>query len=92
MTTPNHPAVLLPAPDMPGYDELPEGLEARAALPARFHIPIWDDTSNRPAFLCAVCWDEFTSSRWPCATAAANGREVFADEQTVRRYLAAVEA
>lgn len=70
-------AVLLPPPDMPGYDELPDGLKARQALPARFHIPMWEDTSDRPAFLCAVCWDELTVSEWPCATATASGREVF---------------
>lgn len=84
-----HPAVLIPPPDMPGYDELPDGLEARAALPARFHIPVWEDTSDRAAFLCAVCYDEGESSLWPCATAARNGDQVFADEQTVKHYVAA---
>jgi hypothetical protein len=73
---------------MPGYDELPDGLEARAALPARFHIPVWDGTSSHPSFLCAVCWDDGECTSWPCATAAAHGGEVLADEHTTRLWLA----
>ena len=75
-------AALIPAPDMPAYDELPDGLEARAALPARFHIPVWDSLGKPNGWQCAVCWDEFTVSQWPCAPAMANGGDVF---EPVRR-------
>jgi hypothetical protein len=71
-------AILLEAPDMPGYDTLPETLEERQQLPARFHIPRWDGDGEPNLWLCAVCWDEGTATQWPCATAAKHGGEVFA--------------
>jgi hypothetical protein len=71
-------AILLEAPDMPGYDELPETLEERQKLPARFHVPRWDGDGQPNLWLCAVCWDEGTVTQWPCATAALRGGEVFA--------------
>lgn len=83
-------AILIEAPDMPGYDELPETLAERQALPPRFHVPVWDDTLTKPVWLCAVCWDEGETSMWPCATAAKNGREVFAMGTELARYKAAL--
>lgn len=70
-------AVLLEAADHPGYDELPETLEEREQLPARFHIPRWDGDGEPNAWLCAVCWDEGTATSWPCNAARKNGGEVF---------------
>jgi hypothetical protein len=71
-------AQLIEAPDAPGYEELAEmTLEQKAALPARFHIPVFDDCGSPKAWLCAVCWDEGVTSQWPCATACQKGAEVF---------------
>lgn len=71
-------AILLDAPDHPWVEELPETLEERRQLPARFHIPMWLDTCEPKSWICAVCWDEGTATSWPCETAATNGGEVFA--------------
>lgn len=71
-------AVLLEAPDMPGYDELPETIEERRELPARFHVPVWDGDGQPNAWLCAVCWEDGVVYSWPCKVAAENGGEVFA--------------
>lgn len=71
-------AILLEAPDHPHYEELPDTLEEREKLPARFHTPVWMGDSEPTAWLCAVCWDEGTATGWPCKTAAEHGGEVFA--------------
>ncbi|MDF5758574.1 hypothetical protein [Spongiactinospora sp. TRM90649] len=71
-------AILLEAPDMPGYDELPDTLEERRALPARFHIPRWTETGRPALWVCAVCWEDGVVYQWPCKTACAQGGEVFA--------------
>jgi hypothetical protein len=71
-------AILLEAPDHPHYEELPETLEEREKLPARFHTPVWVGDSQPTAWLCAVCWDEGTATRWPCKAASEHGGEVFA--------------
>lgn len=71
-------AILLEAPDMPGYEELPETLGEREKLPARFHVPRWDGLGEPHAWLCAVCWDEGTVTPWPCKMASERGGEVFA--------------
>ena len=71
-------AILLEAPDHPAFDKLPETLEERQKLPARFHTPRWYDLITPPAWICAVCWDEGTTCQWPCKTAFENGGEVFA--------------
>jgi hypothetical protein len=71
-------AILLEAPDQPCYETLPETLEEREQLPARFHIPRWDGDGQPNAWLCAVCWDEGTATGWPCETAMKHGGEVFA--------------
>ncbi|MDH2424826.1 hypothetical protein [Sphaerisporangium sp. TRM90804] len=71
-------AILLEAPDHPHYETLPEMLEERATLPARFHIPKWLDTCRPGIWVCAVCWDEIAITPWPCKTASEQGGEVFA--------------
>ncbi|MEV7011670.1 hypothetical protein [Streptosporangium sp. NPDC051022] len=71
-------AILLEAPDQPGYDELPETIEERRKLPARFHVPVWTDTGEPPMWVCAVCWEDGVVYGWPCQVAAENGGEVFA--------------
>ncbi|GHE31405.1 hypothetical protein GCM10017673_37670 [Streptosporangium violaceochromogenes] len=71
-------AILLSASDAPAFDELPETLEERRNLPARFHTPHWMGDSTPAAWVCNVCWDEGTTTRWPCDVAAEHGGEVFA--------------
>ncbi|TMS00136.1 hypothetical protein [Nonomuraea basaltis] len=71
-------AILLEAQDMPGYDMLPDTLEERQQLPARFHVPRWDGVGEPNLWLCAVCWDEGTVTQWPCKAASEHGGEVFA--------------
>ncbi|MER7361872.1 hypothetical protein [Nonomuraea wenchangensis] len=71
-------AILLQAPDHPGYDVLPDTLEERRKLPARFHIPVWDGVGRPNAWLCAVCWGDGVVYEWPCKTAVEHGGEVFA--------------
>lgn len=71
-------AQLIEAPDAPSYEDLTEmTMEQKAALPARFHTPRFDDCLSPKAWLCAVCWDEGIVSGWPCATASEKGAEVF---------------
>jgi hypothetical protein len=71
-------AILLQAPDHPGYDELPETIEERRKLPARFHVPRWDGDGVPNAWLCAVCWEDGAAYLWPCEVAMEDGGEVFA--------------
>ena len=76
----NHRATLIPAPDAPGYEELGDVPEdQRAGLPARFHTPVYNDLSTPKVWTCAVCWGDCWTTAWPCATALANGRDVFTD-------------
>lgn len=73
-------AQLIQAPDAPGYEELGELTdEQRQALPARFHIPVFDGDGVPNAWLCAVCWGDGWVTGWPCKPAVANGRTVFAN-------------
>lgn len=71
-------AQLIEAPDMPGYEDLTEmTMEEKAALPARFHTPRFDDLGSPNMWLCSVCWGDCIVTQWPCATASARGAEVF---------------
>jgi len=72
-------ALLLPAPDAPGY-ELILGLseEEVHALPARFHIPAFVEPTR--SWVCAVCWGDGWSTQWPCKTATEQGLRVFTAE------------
>lgn len=71
-------AQLLPAPDMPDFEDLADLTdEEKAALPARFHIPVWSGDASPHAWICQVCWGDGWTSGWPCATAHKHGGEVF---------------
>lgn len=71
-------ATLLAPPDMPDSEVLTEMTDQeKADLPARFHIPIFDDLGKPNAWLCAVCWGDGWNTAWPCATAMNQGAQVF---------------
>lgn len=71
-------ATLLQAPDHPDYEILAGfSLEENAKLPARFHIPVFDDCGKPNAWLCAVCWEDGVVTGWPCKTATEQGTKVF---------------
>ncbi|MFJ8345085.1 hypothetical protein ACIQ9J_01655 [Streptomyces sp. NPDC094153] len=74
-------ATLLPAPDAPNW-ELITGMpeEELFALPARFHTPVFLDTTIPSAWACAVCWGDGWSAAWPCPTAQKHGTKVFTPE------------
>lgn len=71
-------ATLLPAPDAPSW-ELITGMteEELRALPARFHIPVFMESSSPKLWVCAVCWGEDWVAQWPCKTAVEQGLRVF---------------
>lgn len=78
-------AVLVPAPDVPSWETTSfMTREELAALPARFHTPVFVDTASPKAWVCAVCWGEGWVSQWPCATANQHGTEVFTPEHLVK--------
>jgi hypothetical protein len=71
-------ATLLHAPDHPHYELLAGfSLEDNEKLPARFHVPVFDDCGIPNSWLCAVCQEEGVVTGWPCATAIKHGTEVF---------------
>lgn len=71
-------ATLLQAPDHPSYELLAGfSLKENAKLPARFHIPVFDDCGKPNAWLCAVCQEDGAVSLWPCKTAVEQGTKVF---------------
>ncbi|MFE9127049.1 hypothetical protein ACFYOF_16790 [Streptomyces sp. NPDC007148] len=78
-------ATLLPAPDAPDYELILEMTEEqRAALPPRFHTPVFMDSSTPTMWVCAVCWGESWTTQWPCAAACQNGTRVFTSEHLAR--------
>jgi hypothetical protein len=86
-------ATLLHAPDHPHYEILAGfSLEENAKLPARFHVPVFDDCGKPNSWLCAVCWEEGTVTGWPCETATKYGTQVFSPQheaETVQKKQAA---
>lgn len=71
-------ALLVQPPDMPYWEILVEMTEQeKADLPARFHLPVFESLGEPNAWLCAVCWGDGWSHRWPCATATKCGTQVF---------------
>lgn len=71
-------ATLLQAPDHPYYEILAGfSLEENEKLPARFHVPVFDDCGVPNSWLCAVCQEEGQVVGWPCATAVKYGTKVF---------------
>lgn len=86
MTGSDRPFITLPA-DQPDYETLTElTMEQKAALPARFHTPVFSD-AQPPLFLCRVCWDGETSqiTTWPCASALKAGWDVFGPDREAGR-------
>ncbi|MET7429567.1 hypothetical protein ABZT16_11295 [Streptomyces flaveolus] len=74
-------ATLLQAPDHPHYEILAGfPLEENEKLPARFHIPVFDDCGVPNGWHCAVCWEEGVVTGWPCKTAIKYGTQVFTDQ------------
>jgi hypothetical protein len=74
-------STLLQAPDHPYYEILAGfSLEENAKLPARFHIPVFDDLGKPNLWLCAVCQEEGVVTQWPCATATKYGTKVFSPQ------------
>lgn len=45
----------------------------RFALPPTYHRPEFCDTIRPPGWFCAVCWDGYEISSWPCTVAVAHG-------------------
>jgi hypothetical protein len=86
-------ATLLQAPDHPDYEILAGfSLEENAKLPARFHVPVFDDCGKPNAWLCAVCWEDGVVTGWPCKTATEQGTKVFTpsyDAETAAKKQAA---
>lgn len=71
-------ATLLQAPDHPHYEILAGfSLAENEQLPARFHVPVFDDCGVPNSWLCAVCWEDGVVVGWPCATAVKYGTKVF---------------
>jgi hypothetical protein len=71
-------ATLVHAPDHPYYEILAGfSLEENEQLPARFHVPVFDDCGVPNSWLCAVCQDEGVVTGWPCETATKHGTQVF---------------
>jgi hypothetical protein len=86
-------ATLLHAPDHPYYEILIGfSLEENKKLPARFHVPVFDDCGTPKLWLCAVCQEEGQVVGWPCATAVKHGTKVFTplhEAETAQRKQAA---
>ncbi|MEU1122167.1 hypothetical protein ABZ371_00905 [Streptomyces sp. NPDC005899] len=76
-------AVLLLPPDQPMYEDLVDLTdEQRAALPARFHTPVFDGLGQPNLWLCQVCWGDGWVSQWPCGPAQQKGALVVESEGT----------
>jgi hypothetical protein len=72
----HRPFITLPS-DQPSYETLTDlTMEQKSALPARFHTPVWTD-STPGAFICTVCWVEGEMVSWPCPPALRRGWDVF---------------
>lgn len=86
-------ATLLQAPDHPGYELITGLTEAEVhALPARFHVPVFMESSTPNLWVCAVCWGEGWTSQWPCQTAQEHGADVFTPEHDAEQQQARTTA
>lgn len=56
------------------YIEMSEA--ERQALPAIHHRPVFDGLGYPHTWICAVCWGDGWTTRWPCDPATAGGREL----------------
>ena len=50
--------------------------EARAALPAEYHQPVWMDLTTPKSWICAQCWGDGWTEAWPCEVAEKDGKAV----------------
>lgn len=50
--------------------------EERCALPARYHLPLFEALSSAPSWICKVCWDDGLTTAWPCKPAQNGGIDV----------------
>lgn len=48
----------------------------RVALPAIHHRPVFDGLGEPHGWICAACWGEGWTTRWPCRTATDGGAEL----------------
>jgi len=48
----------------------------RIALPAIYHRPVFDGLGMPHSWICAACWGDGWTTRWPCPTATAGGVEL----------------
>ncbi|MGW6946125.1 hypothetical protein ACWGHD_04280 [Streptomyces xanthophaeus] len=75
-------AMLIQPADMPCWEILTEMTEQeKRDLPARFHLPVFDDCGYPNAWLCAVCWGDGWVSGWPCGPATRQGTRVFTSDR-----------
>lgn len=80
-------ATLLQPQDMPSWEVIVEmTAEEKANLPARFHLPHFDDCGVPNAWLCTVCWGDGWTSAWPCETALKQGTKVFTPADDAERH------
>lgn len=49
---------------------------ARQALPAIYHRPVFDGLAKPHSWICAVCWGDGWTCRWPCEPATTGGVEL----------------
>lgn len=79
-------ALLLEAADHPSYELITSLTEDElAALPPRFHIPVFDGDGQPNLWLCAVCWGDGWVTHWPCKTALKHGTKVFTPQYHAQR-------
>lgn len=50
--------------------------EERIALPAVYHRPVWDALGEPHTWICAACWGDGWTTRWPCRPATVGGKEL----------------
>lgn len=79
-------AILLPPPDAPSDEDLADLTDdEKAALPARFHTPVWEGLAVPHSWVCAVCYGDGWTTAWPCKTALRHGESVFTPEHQAIR-------
>ena len=80
-------AMFVEPPDMPDWEILIEMTEQeKKDLPARFHLPRFDDLGKPNAWLCTVCWGDGWVTGWPCKTAVKHGTKVFTPDHEAGQH------
>lgn len=86
-------ALLVEPPDMPDWELIISMTDQeKADLPARFHIPRFDDCGVPNSWLCAVCWGDGWSTQWPCAAAVKGGAQVFTPQYEAEQHVKRMQA